>query len=110
MTVAGRQPGAPLPKEGRAAGGDLAGGRTRPRAAAGVCAGGGGQVLDLGPEQWWHNEPGERLRMQVVGSRPVVDEDGTVAWVAVRGWRLLPDGGRRWERSLVRADAVGWES
>lgn len=68
-------------------------------------------ILDLGPEQWW-NEQGEPLRIQVVETRMVdaVDEDATVTWMAVSGWRLLPGGGRRWEREvLVHIDALPGE-
>lgn len=64
------------------------------------------RIVDLGPEQWW-NDAGERLRILVVSTVPSADEDGTVAWVTVSGWRLLPDGGRRWEeRVFVRAGAL----
>lgn len=62
--------------------------------------------LEVAPHQWWNGRTEGRLVIEVVRVEPRASADGAVRWVVVEGWRLLPGGGRRRARDLVRATAL----
>lgn len=65
-----------------------------------------GLRLEIEPDQWWAGRVEGRLVIDVTRVEPAADEDGTVTWAVVEGWRVLPGGGRVRARELVRAAAL----
>jgi hypothetical protein len=62
--------------------------------------------LVIEADQWWRGRIDGRLVVDVTRVEPEVDEDGSITWAVVEGWRVLPDGGRSRTRELVRASAL----
>lgn len=62
-------------------------------------------VLEIEPESWWLGWLEGKLIVEAIRIESYIDEHGGT-WAVVEGWRLLPGGGRRWTRDLVRATAV----
>lgn len=62
--------------------------------------------LEIEPDQWWRGRIDGWLIIDATRVEPTADEDGTVTWVVVEGWRVQPDGGRTRTRELVRANAL----